>query len=61
MRRLAQLIVTFFFLLYFIPAQASLDAIAGGCMIFADEGTADEKKEEGKDKKKEGEAEPDCD
>jgi len=47
-------------MLFFIPAQASLDPLVGQCAIFADEDSTD-KKEEGTEKPKEEEAEPDCD
>jgi len=59
MNRLAQLLIAVFSLLFFIPAQASLDPFVGQCAIFADEDSTD-KKEEGTEKPKE-EEEPDCD
>lgn len=61
MKYLAQLAVILISMLFFIPAQASLDPLVGQCAIFADEDSTDEKKEEGTDKPKEEEAEPDCD
>lgn len=65
MNRLAQLVTIIFSLLFFIPAQASLDRLVGECVIFADEESADEatddKKKEGTDKPEAEEEEPDCD
>ena len=65
MNRLAQLLIAVFSLLFFIPAQASLDPLVGECAIFANEDAADEstedKKKEGTDESSEEEEEPDCD
>ena len=56
MSRLIQLVAVVCSLLFFMPAQASIDVsiISSECAIFADEATDDSKKEGG-DEKESGE------